>query len=621
MRSSRKSLGKVRDLYLQDMQARNRRGATMAHATQLLRWLDDFGNEHNWPKFEAIKKSHVNDFLIALKCKIKWDGKRGKRKKRISNSYYSTLHTRLKTFFKWSEERGYTTTSPMALSRKPKVAMKIIPTIPDDEIRALFDVLDPSQYVHQRFKFLATRDRAALSLLVDTPIRKAEITGLRVRDVDFGSREVKVMGKGRKERTMKFSENTAILLEEYLTHRDSRARDTNKLWMDVQGRDVGLRWLRGWLEEADNKARQAAGKEPRKEDDQPNLLPRRFRHTWTIRAIENNISTETICLIAGWSELPKTYKATLGQKQARAAQEKLSPMNRIMEDLRGSSEQGLPMQEPALKRAVPTAESMLQSEAMNTTPPPELYRSRAAVDSAVDSERTEDGVLGVLQTSGTPNGYDENTVFTELPEGLIDLPSATAKYSLNRATLRSWLTRGRIRIFGRLKGSASGGGYLVVDESELVAHLSSTRLVDGTPDKMNDAFPENMAKLWEAIGNAVAAGQTEDELLAALQSKTGQNRHTNGVAHDHSDVPSDVEPPIYDELPEGLISLPSVTRKYGLRARTVQDWVKLGRINLRGRLRGPAPGGGYLVVSEAELVAYMNAPRNKGGRPRKGSEV
>ena len=77
------------------------------------------------------------------------------------------------------------------------------------------------------------------------------------------------------------------------------------------------------------------------------------------------------------------------------------------------------------------------------------------------------------------------------------------------------------------------------------------------------------------------------------------------------------EYPIFTDLPAGLIDLPTAVKKHRLKVRTVHDWVKYGHVRLHGRLKAPAAGGGYLVVDEAELVAYVTAPRNKGGRPRK----
>ena len=74
---------------------------------------------------------------------------------------------------------------------------------------------------------------------------------------------------------------------------------------------------------------------------------------------------------------------------------------------------------------------------------------------------------------------------------------------------------------------------------------------------------------------------------------------------------------IYTELPTGLIDLPSAARKYDLNRRTIRDWVIKSHLKVYGRLKGSAKGGGFLLLKESELLAYMTAPRNKGGRPRK----
>ena len=75
--------------------------------------------------------------------------------------------------------------------------------------------------------------------------------------------------------------------------------------------------------------------------------------------------------------------------------------------------------------------------------------------------------------------------------------------------------------------------------------------------------------------------------------------------------------PVYAEVPEGCIDLPSAAKKYGLNIGTVREWVRQGRVAQVGRLKAPAPGGGYLLVNEKELQTCIGTPRAKGGRPRK----
>ena len=83
---------------------------------------------------------------------------------------------------------------------------------------------------------------------------------------------------------------------------------------------------------------------------------------------------------------------------------------------------------------------------------------------------------------------------------------------------------------------------------------------------------------------------------------------------------NDAEPPptaevIYDELPEGLIDLPSACRKYGVNRHTANGWMRRGMLPRKGRTR--APGGQLSVTDEAAFRQLAAQPVNVGGRPRK----
>ena len=75
----------------------------------------------------------------------------------------------------------------------------------------------------------------------------------------------------------------------------------------------------------------------------------------------------------------------------------------------------------------------------------------------------------------------------ELPEGLIDLPSAAARYSekygVSEDAMRQWVNRGRVVKAGRVRAPARGGGYIVVCERELVEFMAQPRNKGGRPRK------------------------------------------------------------------------------------------------------------------------------------------
>ena len=82
--------------------------------------------------------------------------------------------------------------------------------------------------------------------------------------------------------------------------------------------------------------------------------------------------------------------------------------------------------------------------------------------------------------------------------------------------------------------------------------------------------------------------------------------------HRDETPPNDEGAVIYDELPPGLIDLPSASKKYGIRVRTLHAWIQRGKLPRRGRLRARAAGGGYIVTEEAEILRCRDNPRKPG---------
>ena len=193
------------------------------------------------------------------------------------------------------------------------------------------------------------------------------------------------------------------------------------------------------------------------------------------------------------------------------------------------------------------------------------YALDAGVDVGTIAEMVAERI-SLATPQSTPNNHaavepetdgQELRVFTKVPDGLIDLPTASDKYGRSRQVISNWVRSGWL-----------GERGLVRQPGSAIAHI----LV------------------------------AEDDLVACTTKK-----HTR---HKPNQVP------MYDELPKGLIDLPTAGKKYGLNTGTVRGWVNKGELEVAGRLRAPAPGGGYLVVSEDELLTHIAEPRNKG-RPKK----
>ena len=99
-----------------------------------------------------------------------------------------------------------------------------------DEIKALLAAPDTDTW-------LGRRDHALLVLMIQTGVRVSELTGLRVGDVHLGSgAHIRVLGKGRKERTPTLTRETVATLRAWLNER--RGQLDQPLFPTRQGRPL-----------------------------------------------------------------------------------------------------------------------------------------------------------------------------------------------------------------------------------------------------------------------------------------------------------------------------------------------------------------------------------------------
>ena len=88
-----------------------------------------------------------------------------------------------------------------------------------------------------------------------------------------------------------------------------------------------------------------------------------------------------------------------------------------------------------------------------------------------------------IQVAESATGADDLPIYTELPDGLIDLPAAMELYGCGRQRLHGWVQRGHLKVHGRLRGAARGGGYIVVSKDELEHRLQTVSPKGGRPRK------------------------------------------------------------------------------------------------------------------------------------------
>ena len=161
----------------------------------------------------------------------------------------------------------------------------------------------------------ALRDRAIITLLVDTGMRATELCELRIYQADLKNQRITVMGKGRKERTLPISPRTAQVIWRYLATREDGSRKAGPLFATQMGLPLERKGLRQLLRRIGDRA----GVE--------GVNVHRFRHTFAIEFLRNQPNVFALQRMLGHStlEMVRRYLA-IAESDVENAHRDASPV-------------------------------------------------------------------------------------------------------------------------------------------------------------------------------------------------------------------------------------------------------------------------------------------------------
>jgi integrase len=223
-----------------------------------------------------------------------------------------TRHKALRRFFGWLVAEGELDHSPLERVKPPRVPARPPAVLTEDQLRRLIKACEGTEFVDRR-------DMAIIRLLIDTGLRRGELAGLTVGDIDLDANVAVVLGKECRPRACPFGRKTAVALDRYL-----RARLHHP-----QAHQPGL-WLgqRGALRHdavyciVQNRA-DAAGI--------GTIHPHLFRHTFAHAWLAAGGQEGELMRLAGWRSrtMLGRYGASAADERARDAYRHFAPGDRL----------------------------------------------------------------------------------------------------------------------------------------------------------------------------------------------------------------------------------------------------------------------------------------------------
>ena len=141
----------------------------------------------------------------------------------------------LRKFFFWLKKEGIIITNPFAALKPPKKE-KRLPKVLDVDLANYFLSLDAN-------KDILVRDKAMFELLYSSGLRISELVSLDEDDLNIREGEVRVEGKGRKERVVPCGRLAIKAIKLWLTLRESKfkLRGTGPLFLSMRGTRISVR--------------------------------------------------------------------------------------------------------------------------------------------------------------------------------------------------------------------------------------------------------------------------------------------------------------------------------------------------------------------------------------------
>lgn len=205
-------------------------------------------------------------------------------------SSVGTRFAALRSLFRFALARHYVERDPTYRLEPPKVRKRLPVFLKESEMNRLLDDLPWGD------SFEEVRDKAIITMFYETGIRVSELTGLNDVDIDSNNHQLKVTGKGNKQRVVPYGDELAQTLRHYMAVRDREVpRHAEAVFVTPRGDCVTTEEVRRRV-----KAKLSLVSTQKK------LSPHVLRHTFATAMLNHGASIESVRRLLGHASASTT---------------------------------------------------------------------------------------------------------------------------------------------------------------------------------------------------------------------------------------------------------------------------------------------------------------------------
>jgi len=193
-----------------------------AYENDIMSFSDYNKNEFDQSSINKVDYSQLRSWIVKLV------------ESKISNRSINRKISSLNTYYKFLLKIEKIKKNPLDNHRALKTKKIIQLPFSEKEVMSALDI--------NNFKnsFEGRRDRLIIEMLYSTGIRRIELIGIKIKDIDYSGKRIKVLGKRNKERFIPMLESTISLLKEYMDYRNELKKIHNKdfLFLTSKGEKI-----------------------------------------------------------------------------------------------------------------------------------------------------------------------------------------------------------------------------------------------------------------------------------------------------------------------------------------------------------------------------------------------
>jgi len=193
----------------------------------------------------------------------------------------------LKSFFKFQLRQGLVAASPMATITSPKISKRLPSFVEEKHLDTLFN--------HVKFTddWEGSTKKIVMQLLYNTGMRLSELINLKESQIDYSYHQIKVLGKGNKERIIPVNTELLNSLKLYVDAKPEGA--VENIFVSAKGKQLHPRYVYGFV-------RENLGLVTTVKKKSPHVL----RHSFATHLMNNGAELNAVKELLGHSSLAAT---------------------------------------------------------------------------------------------------------------------------------------------------------------------------------------------------------------------------------------------------------------------------------------------------------------------------